>query len=43
VQIQYPDKDSPGVIIKPGRKVEGALGLTATSSPSTLCRADNPW
>jgi hypothetical protein len=34
VQIQYPDKDSPGVIIKPGRKVEGALGLTATSSPS---------
>ena len=43
VQIQYPDKDSPGVINKPGRKVEGALGLTATSSPSTLCRADNPW
>ena len=34
VQIQYPDKDSPGVIIKPGRNVEGALSLTATSSPS---------
>ena len=37
VQIQYPDKDSPGVIIKPGRNVEGALSLTATSSPSRRC------
>lgn len=26
VQIQYPDKDSPGVIIKLGRKVEGGVG-----------------
>ena len=25
-QIQYPDKDSPGVIIKLGRKVDGGVG-----------------
>ena len=38
VQIQYPDKDSPGVIIKLGRKVEGGVGPDGDIVAfSTLC------
>ena len=38
VQIQYPDKDSPGVIIKLGRKVEGGVGPDSDIVAfSTLC------
>jgi arsenite oxidase small subunit len=38
VQIQYPDKDSPGVIIKLGRKVEGGVGSDGDIVAfSTLC------
>jgi arsenite oxidase small subunit len=38
VQIQYPDKDSPGVIIKLGRTVEGGVGPAGDIVAfSTLC------
>ena len=38
VQIQYPDKDSPGVIIKLGRKVDGGVGPDGDIVAfSTLC------
>jgi len=38
VQIQYPDKDSPGVIIKLGRNVEGGVGPDGDIVAfSTLC------
>ena len=38
VQIQYPDKGSPGVIIKLGRKVEGGVGPDGdVVAFSTLC------
>jgi arsenite oxidase small subunit len=38
IQIQYPDKDSPGVIIKLGRKVEGGVGPDGDIVAfSTLC------
>ncbi|MGC2201985.1 MAG: arsenate reductase (azurin) small subunit [Stellaceae bacterium] len=38
VQIAYPDKDSPGVIIKLGRKVEGGVGPDGDIVAfSTLC------
>jgi arsenite oxidase small subunit len=38
VQIQFPDKDSPGVIIKLGRKVEGGVGPDGDIVAfSTLC------
>ena len=38
VQIQYPDKDSPGVIIKLGRKVEDGVGPDGDIVAfSTLC------
>ena len=37
-QIQYPDKDLPGVIIKLGRKVEGGVGPDGDIVAfSTLC------
>jgi arsenite oxidase small subunit len=38
VAIQYPDQDSPGVIIKLGRKVEGGIGPEGDIVAfSTLC------
>jgi arsenite oxidase small subunit len=38
MQITYPDKDSPGVIIKLGRKVEGGVGPDGDIVAfSTLC------
>jgi arsenite oxidase small subunit len=38
LQIQYPDKDSPGVIIKLGRRVEGGVGPDGDIVAfSTLC------
>jgi arsenite oxidase small subunit len=38
IQIAYPDKDSPGVIIKLGRKVEGGVGPDGDIVAfSTLC------
>ena len=45
VIVAYPDKDSPGVLIKLGRPVPGGAGPTATSSPSPPCARtrDSPW
>ena len=38
LQIQYPDKDSPGVLIKLGRKVDGGVGPDGDIVAfSTLC------
>src|SRR5271163_3090906 len=38
VQIQYPDQDSPGVIVKLGRRVEGGVGSDGDIVAfSTLC------
>jgi len=38
LQIQYPDKDSPGVLIKPGRKVDAGAGPDGDIVAfSTLC------
>ena len=35
--ITYPDGDSPGVLIKLGKRVEGGSAPTATSSPTARC------
>ena len=38
VQISYPDKDSPGVLLKLGRRVEGGVGPEGdVVAFSTLC------